>query len=240
MDMMTKSESMEYYEENGVKAVRLPYGKDKSVSMTLILPAENTDIDAFIQEMNVSKWNEIREGLIERNEVRLQIPKFKMEYGIKELEAALTELGMGEAFSDQADFSGIADARLAIGTVKHKAVIDVHEEGSEAAGVTVVGIRLTSVNIDMPQFIADRPLSSSSPMIRTTTFCLWEKWCNKSLITYYSIFYNLKAYLKDGAKRSVRAGLPRKTIRIMEAREQCNETMVQVEIRCIPVYRISV
>jgi serine protease inhibitor len=157
MEMMTKSESMEYYEENGVKAVRLPYGKDKSVSMTLILPAENTDIDAFIQEMNVSKWNEIREGLIERNEVRLQIPKFKMEYGIKELEAALTELGMGEAFSDQADFSGIADARLAIGTVKHKAVIDVHEEGSEAAGVTVVGIRLTSVNIDMPQFIADRP-----------------------------------------------------------------------------------
>ncbi|HBN85496.1 MAG TPA: proteinase IV, partial [Clostridiales bacterium] len=157
VEYMTKSEGMEYYENNGMKAVRLPYGKDKSASMVLILPDESVDIDTFIGELDLDTWNEIKSGLQQQSEVRLKMPKFKMEYGIKELKSSLVDLGMGEAFTNQADFTGISDTGVAIDTVMHKAVIDVHEKGSEAAAVTVVGIRTTSFMLDMPEFIADRP-----------------------------------------------------------------------------------
>ena len=58
-----------------------------------------------------------------------------------------------------ADFSQMADLErlgknLYIGEVLHKAVIEVNEEGSEAAAVTSIGIRATSAP---PEFIANRP-----------------------------------------------------------------------------------
>lgn len=45
-------------------------------------------------------------------------------------------MGMAEMFTDNADFSGIADVPLKVGKVIQKAFIEVNEEGSEAAAVT--------------------------------------------------------------------------------------------------------
>ena len=58
-----------------------------------------------------------------------------------------------------ADFSRMADLEalgknLYIGEVLHKAVVEVNEEGTEAAAVTSIGIRATSLP---PQFVANRP-----------------------------------------------------------------------------------
>lgn len=80
----------------------------------------------------------------------------KMEYGIKKLNDSLIKLGMGEAFADSADFSGIKDD-IFISQVLHKAIIDVNEEGSEAAGVTVVVMNEEAGVMDPIEFIADRP-----------------------------------------------------------------------------------
>jgi len=66
-------------------------------------------------------------------------------------------MGMGKAFSDEADFSGMSDEGLCISNVLHKAIIEVNEEGSEAAGVTVVEMKETAAILDPPSFIADRP-----------------------------------------------------------------------------------
>jgi len=85
-------------------------------------------------------------------EVDLFVPKFKIEYETT-LNEPLKQMGMEIAFSDSSDFSGISDAPLAISEVKQKTVIEVNEEGTEAAAVTSVNVA-TSLP---PTFRADRP-----------------------------------------------------------------------------------
>ncbi|NJD02297.1 MAG: serpin family protein [Ruminiclostridium sp.] len=153
--MMSRNGTVDYAQGEDFKGVRLPYGKGK-MAMYCILPEKGTDINAFIRNMDFVRWAEIRSAISETKDVKLQIPRFNLEYGIKNLNDALTSLGMGEAFSDNANFSGIGDS-IAISRVLHKAVIEVDEEGSTAAGVTVVEMKETAVAMNPPEFIADRP-----------------------------------------------------------------------------------
>lgn len=152
--MMNKNGEIEYGEGDDFEVVRLAYGNGKT-SMYMMLPKEDVSINTFINNMDSDKWDEIRSSISKKKDVILQIPRFKMEYGIKQLNDSLTNLGMGEAFTDSADFSGIRD-NLFISRVLHKAVIEVNEEGSEAAGVTVVEMK-ESAAIEPITFIADRP-----------------------------------------------------------------------------------
>ncbi len=153
--MMNRYGTVDFAQNDDYKAVRLPYGKGR-MAMYCILPQEGKDINDFIKSMDKEKWASIKNAISERKDVHLQIPRFNLEYGIKNLNDALTGLGMGEAFSDNANFSGIGDS-IAISRVLHKAIIEVNEEGSTAAGVTVVEVRETAAALDTPEFIADRP-----------------------------------------------------------------------------------
>lgn len=153
--MMDRKGEIEYLDEENYKAIRMPYGDGKT-AMYCILPDEGEDINTFISEFTEEEWGNLKSGLLPMDDLIVQIPKFKMEYGIKELNSALTALGMGEAFQPVvADFSGIADD-VWIDAVLHKAVIEVNEEGSEAAAVTVVEMRTTAI-VEPITFIADRP-----------------------------------------------------------------------------------
>ena len=71
---------------------------------------------------------------------------------------------MGIVFSNNADFSRInANGSLSISDVKHKAYIDVNEDGTTAAAVTVVGIvsvAFQEVLINHPFIFAIRETSS--------------------------------------------------------------------------------
>jgi serpin B len=95
-------------------------------------------------------------GLIKK-EVEVHIPKFK--FGYKEmLNDPLIEMGLGIAFTDFADFTGINPAgNLLISRVIHQSFIDVNEEGTEAAAATVVEVSLTSAGPEIPVFKADKP-----------------------------------------------------------------------------------
>lgn len=80
-----------------------------------------------------------------------------MEYDLT-LNDALKALGMGVAFSDKANFSGMGD-NLSISEVKHKTFVKVNEEGTEAAAVTSVGIvPLAALPSEEPfRMIVNRP-----------------------------------------------------------------------------------
>lgn len=135
--MMYKKAKFKTAETSEANAVEIPYGSG-NVSMYCILPSKGT-VNDFISEFDNSKWNEIKTGLSKTSDIHLYIPRFSIEYEPENLMGKLSELGMGEAFSATADFSGIADG-IWIDEVIHKSVIDVNEKGVEATSTTIIGI----------------------------------------------------------------------------------------------------
>jgi serpin B len=64
---------------------------------------------------------------------------------------------MKTAFNN-ADFTNLTPKSIVISEVKHKTLINVDEKGTEAAAVTSIGIRATSMPISSPfQMIVNRP-----------------------------------------------------------------------------------
>lgn len=155
VDMMNYKNDTMYYEGNGYKIISLPYGEEDMV-MDLILPDEGIKTADFIRSFGLKDYKAALAGLTEESEVIVSIPAFKAEYETK-LNDVLHELGIRDLFSSVCDLSGInGSGDLFVSEVKHKTYIDVNEEGTEAAGVTSVEIRLTAV-MDPTEFIADRP-----------------------------------------------------------------------------------
>ena len=87
----------------------------------------------------------------------MALPRFKVEYGV-ELKEPLKALGMRAAFG-KADFSGISDRGLFVSAVRQKAFVEVNEEGTEAAAVTMMTQSLgIEMNPPKPfQMIVERP-----------------------------------------------------------------------------------
>lgn len=157
--MMTRTGDYRYYEnyDEMFQAISIPYGAGR-MSMYIFLPYRESDLNTFLDSLNSENWENWMAEFREQ-EIFLSMPKFKLEYE-KMLNNPLQSLGMEIAFAPgRADFSRMADLErlgknLYIGEVLHKAVVEVNEEGSEAAAVTSIGIRATSLP---PQFIANRP-----------------------------------------------------------------------------------
>ena len=155
-DFMKVNGTFNYTTQNNFRAVELPYG-DSTFSMVVMLPETNITTDELISEMDIDAWQSWFSDSRNTN-VQVELPKFKFEF--KELlNDPLTDLGLGVAFSDNADFSKIRPEKdLFISRVIHQSFIDVKEEGTEAAAATAVEISLTSVGEPGPvMFIANRP-----------------------------------------------------------------------------------
>ena len=156
-ELMSKTGSYKYAQADGYRMVSVPYGNGAFV-MDLILP-EKTGSDAFSQAATGLDWA-VYSGLIDKQrsaEVCITMPVFKMEY-YAEIQDILAAMGMPTAFGGSADFSGItSDSSLCIDQVIHKTLIDVDEKGTEAAAVTIVGLRKSSAGpSETIYFNADR------------------------------------------------------------------------------------
>ena len=174
VDMMSMKGTVEYGEGDDYKVLRLPYGKEK-LYMYFILP-ENSDISELTDNLDNEKFSEIRQSIAEEEDVIVGIPRYKVEYGIKNLNDVLKKMGMASAFEADADFSNIREG-LFISRVLHKAVIEVNEEGSEAAAVTVVEM-LESAEMEEPtRFVADRPFVFAIRDEATGTILFMGKYC---------------------------------------------------------------
>jgi serpin B len=155
VEMMSDKKSTLYHEADEFKMISLPYG-DGGMFMDLILPDEGTNLSEFIEEFSIKEYEDAIGSMHELDDVIVGIPKFKTEYKTS-LRDALVALGMENAFSGSADFTGInKNGSLAISDVKHKSYIEVNEKGTEAAAVTSVEMKLTAI-MEPLKFVANRP-----------------------------------------------------------------------------------
>ena len=156
--LMHRQDAILYLATPRFQAAELPYGNG-AFAMTILLPSEGTNIDDFAASLTRADWNSWTAQL-HTQQVILDLPRFKLSYE-RTLNNDLSAMGMGIAFDSRgADFSRMAsvsaDQRLFISFVKQKAFVDVNEEGTEAAAVTVVGISVTSLPA-IPTMRVDRP-----------------------------------------------------------------------------------
>ncbi|KAH6936906.1 hypothetical protein HPB50_024069 [Hyalomma asiaticum] len=143
-------------DESNVGVLDLPYaGLD--YSLTILLPRERTGVDALRQNLSWPVFQRLLSKLNMNARVTVALPKFKIE-GSYKLKAPLSELGASKAFDEHhADFSGISGSRdLVIYDVVHKAVVEVNEEGSEAAAATAVIFQTESGGASI-RFVVDHP-----------------------------------------------------------------------------------
>lgn len=142
-DFMNIQEKFNIVQNSDVQGIELPYG-DGQFSMFVFMPEGDTDLKEFTKKFDDSDFLASVYSGFNKRETNLFLPKFKFDYE-NTLNDELERLGMGIAFTDQADLTGIAEEDLLVSEVKQKAFIEVSEEGTEAAAVTGVGVSVTSM-----------------------------------------------------------------------------------------------
>jgi serine protease inhibitor len=144
------------------RILELPYS-NKKFSMILLSPTQKS-VKEYAAGLDSVKWQNLMAGLTGTH-AQVTMPKFKFSYDII-LTNILSNLGMAKAFSGDADFTRIVAAGgLAITEVKHKAYVEVNEDGTTAAAVTSVGVGNTApapnyIRFDHPFIFAIREMKS--------------------------------------------------------------------------------
>ncbi len=169
--MMHADDDYLYHNGDNFHAIRLSYGKieeemddvkfyqtlfsDEFVSMYLFVPRKKQGLYDMLDTLNHNKLNSIFDSFY-RSKIILTMPKFKIEFGKGGEKDILDNLkAMGMPIKDS--FDNLTDTfpeKLFISKVLHQAVVDVNEEGTEAAAVVGVTIESEPEIID---FRADRP-----------------------------------------------------------------------------------
>jgi serpin B len=156
--MMYQQGQYPYLKSEEFEAVALPYA-DNKMSMYLFLPAEKSDIKSFLKNLDSKHWQEWLASF-QTKEGDITLPRFKIEYE-KSLKDILPAMGMGIAFSENADFAKMATSTIKgniyISDVKHKTFIEVNEQGTEAAAVTSVYMEIKGAPMTTFSLLFNRP-----------------------------------------------------------------------------------
>ena len=125
--------------------------------MIFVLPKEGVDVDSLLTEDKL--WEVFENGDYSSAQVNWSIPKFEtnVTYDLKDM---LMDLGVTSAFDDtSADFSGISDTPLFVGTVQQGTHIALNEEGVEAASYTMIGMEAGAAEPDEEPKIVEMNLN---------------------------------------------------------------------------------
>lgn len=159
VSLMYQKGQFKLLEKNAFQALVMPYS-GKTLSMVMILPKAVDGLAALEKTLTAET---LAQSLAEADkqperEAQVFVPRFKLETGY-DLIPPCQALGIKDAFdADKADFRdmGWRKGELWIAQIKHKAYVDVNEEGTEAAGATAVEMQTRSMRRD-PVFRADHP-----------------------------------------------------------------------------------
>ena len=165
--MMHRTGNYTVVAREGFRAILLPYNVP-SLGMVVVLPDAIDGLSKVEQKLGAAEFPALITALAaaQPKSVALALPRFKTKFGA-DLKAVFQQLGMQIAFSDRADFSGMtgrppADSGLKIDEIAHRAVVDVTEEGTEAAAATAVVVAPTMAR---PQPAAPEPFRVDRPFL---------------------------------------------------------------------------
>ena len=135
--MMNRSDSIDYFENKTMQAVRLPYrtsedgNGDKEHSMYIFLPKKEVKWADFISNLTA---NDFYLDFLTCVSVDLFLPRFKFEYQPENLKGTLEKMGLKRSLN-AVGFEKISSDSVSM-AVTHKATISVDENGTEAAAAT--------------------------------------------------------------------------------------------------------
>jgi serpin B len=162
--MMHQKAKFNYSEDEYIQSIEIPYkttsGKT-GLSMVILLPKESQNF--ALVEKKLKDYLEVKR---ESEELSVYLPKFKISSTLQ-LETQLQKLGMVDAFDPtKADFSELTDKKgIAISSIAHQSVVEVNEEGTEAAAATATIVsrgRSTVFRADHPFVFLIRDVQSGA------------------------------------------------------------------------------
>ncbi|XP_036986225.2 alpha-1-antichymotrypsin [Artibeus jamaicensis] len=151
-----------------LEGLRTPYFRDEELactvvelrytsndSMLLILPDQGKmkEVEAALLPETLTRWR----GSLQTRSIDIFLPKFSVSsnYNLKDV---LSQLGMRQVFTTEADLSGVTGTKgLMVTQVVHRTLIDVAENGTEAAAATAIGLALLSLRIPDIRVEFNRP-----------------------------------------------------------------------------------
>nr|CAA72916.2 serine protease inhibitor-like protein [Trichostrongylus vitrinus] len=169
-----------YAEDDDFQVLSLRY-LDTSFAFNIFLPKTRFGLNALRSKLDGEQIQRLLSTLKETY-ISITIPKMKIETDFK-LKEALVAMGVSEMFTDKANLSGIIkEPPLKISSARHRAAIEVDEEGTTAAAARCgkwYHCRLCWQNRRNSERII--PFSSFLPKI--TILCSWANLC-KCLLWY--------------------------------------------------------
>jgi serpin B len=156
--LMHHTGAYSYFDGGTFQALQLPY-KGGALAMIVLLPKKVDGLPALEQSLSNDALSNWIGKLAPAARVIVTLPRFTMTQQF-ELSHALSALGMPQAFSGAADFSGMTGQRdFSISAAIHKAFVDVNETGTEAAAATSTVMFAAAMRVEPPPIIfrADHP-----------------------------------------------------------------------------------
>ncbi|CAI0465340.1 unnamed protein product [Linum tenue] len=167
---MTSKKKQFVSQFDGFKVLSLPYkqGEDKRrFSMYFFLPDSKDGLPALVEKAGSESDFLNRHLPLQKVEVgEFRIPRFKISFGF-EASNTLKGLGLVLPFSNEADLTEMVESSaagsnlsvsstLSLSSLFHKSVVEVNEEGTEAAA-TSVGVICSRSLPERIDFVADHP-----------------------------------------------------------------------------------
>ncbi|XP_063803633.1 alpha-1-antiproteinase-like [Pseudophryne corroboree] len=131
-----------FIQEPECKVVEVPYKGNTSAILILPDAGKLHKVEQALRNASLQTWTKLMRPM----EITLSVPKFSVSATL-DLKDELSELGMPHVFSHHANFSGITGGSLKVSKAVHKAMMNMDEEGTEAAAATGIGIEVTSLTM---------------------------------------------------------------------------------------------
>ncbi|XP_031636188.1 uncharacterized protein LOC116349073 [Contarinia nasturtii] len=199
--MMSQRKILSYTTINQLDAsiLELPYGKEDRLCMLLILPRYNSSLAAVFQNLRnfniatisyeLHKYDNTND--YDESEIELTLPRFSIDSDL-ELRTVLEELGIKDIFDPaKANLSKMSKQPSFVSRVFHKAVIEVNEQGTVAAGVTAGTVSFKQSPIE---FIFNRPFGFLITDKVTNTLLFAGQVKNPLVLQYRKMYLHHRLY----------------------------------------------